>query len=142
MLDFSKLKTYSIRSRKSKVDRTLFAKPLEPGVSFGEFFDSLPNILKAKELREIAGAIGAARRAEKPVILMMGAHVVKCGLSPLVIDLIRRRIVTCVAMNGAGVIHDFEIALGGRTSEDVAAALKDGSFGMARETAGFINGAV
>ncbi|MGE5280272.1 MAG: hypothetical protein ACM3L6_05980, partial [Deltaproteobacteria bacterium] len=128
--------------RKSKVDKTLFAKPLEPGVSFGEFLDALPNILKARELREIVRAIGDARKAEKPVILMMGAHVIKCGLSPLVIDLIRRRIVTCVAMNGAGVIHDFEIALDGRTSEDVAAALKDGSFGMARETAGFINGAV
>jgi len=141
MLDFSKVKTYSIRGRKSKVDKTLFAKPLESKASFGAFLDSLPNILKARDLRAIVQAIVSARKKGKPVILMMGAHVIKCGLSPLVIDLIRRRIVTAVAMNGAGVIHDFEVAYGGQTSEDVAAALKDGSFGMVRETAAFINAA-
>ena len=142
MLDFNKVKTYSIRSRRSKVDMSLFAKPLKPKASARALLDALPDILKAKELREIVRAIVKARKKGRPVILMMGAHVIKCGLSPLVIDLIRRRIVTAVAMNGAGVIHDFEIAYGGRTSEDVASALKDGSFGMVRETAAFINAAV
>jgi len=141
MLDFTKVKTYSIRRRRSKVDTSLFAKPLKPRGSAQAFLRSLPNILKAKELREVAQAVVRARQKGKPVILMMGAHVIKCGLSPLVVDLIRRRLVTAVAMNGAGVIHDFEIAYWGETSEDVASALKDGSFGMVRETAAFVNAA-
>lgn len=141
MLDFSKVKTYSIRKRRSKVDTSLFAKPLKPKASARALLESFPNILKAKELREIVRAVVKARKKGKPVILMMGAHVIKCGLSPLVIDLIRRRVVTAVAVNGAGVIHDFEIAYWGETSEDVASALKDGSFGMVKETALFINAA-
>jgi len=141
MLDFNKVKTYSIRRRRSKVDTSLLAKPLKPKASARAFLDSLPNILKVKEFREVARHVVKARRRGKPVILMMGAHVIKCGLSPLVVDLVRRRIVTAVAMNGAGAIHDFELAYAGETSEDVAAALKDGSFGMVRETAAFINAA-
>jgi len=141
MLDFNKLKTYSIRQRRSKVGMSVFAKPLRPGASARALLESLPDVLKARELRQVVRAVLRARQKGKPVILMLGAHVIKCGLSPLVIDLIRRRLVTAVAMNGAGVVHDFEIAYGGRTSEDVASALKDGSFGMARETAAFINAA-
>lgn len=124
------------------MDRTLFAKPLEAGATLRSFFYSLPNLLKANELKEISRAIVVAKKKGKPVILMMGAHVIKCGLSPLVIDLIERGIVSAVATNGAGVIHDFEIAYWGATSEDVASALGDGSFGMARETADFINSAI
>lgn len=141
-MDLSKLKTYSIEKRKSKVDQKLFAKPLERGESFRVFLNSLPDILKAKDLKEVVRAVVSARRKNKPVIFLMGAHVIKCGLSPLVIELIEKGVVTAVAMNGAGAIHDFEIAYGGCTSEDVAAALKDGSFGMARQTADYINAAV
>lgn len=141
-MDLSKLKTYPIKERKSKVDQGLFARPLKRGGSFCAFFNSLPGLLKAKDLREIVKAVLVARRKKKPVIFLMGAHVIKCGLSPLVIELIERGVVTAVGMNGAGVIHDFEIAYCGSTSEDVAAALKDGSFGMARQTADYINAAI
>jgi hypothetical protein len=142
VLDFSKVRTYSIRKRRSKVNTALFARPLKPKASFGAFLDSLPALLKAKDFKQVVRAIVAARKKDKPVILMMGAHVIKCGLSPLVIDLVRRGIVTAVATNGAGAIHDFEIAYGGQTSEEVADTLKDGRFGMVRETAAFINTAV
>jgi len=141
-MDFSKIKTYSIRKRKNKVNTTLFAKPLRPNSSFRAFFDSIPNILKAKDLKQIVQAIVRAKRKKKPVIFLMGAHVIKCGLSPLVIELLEKDVVSSVSLNGAGVIHDFEIAFCGQTSEDVVSALKDGSFGMVRETADFINTAV
>jgi hypothetical protein len=141
-MDLSQLKTYSISSRKSKVDKSLLAKPLAARASFRSFLDSLPNILKAKELKEIVSAIVRARRKEKPVLLMMGAHVVKCGLSPLVVAFLEKGIFTSVSTNGAGIIHDFELAYCGQTSEDVACAIKDGSFGMARQTAEFLNGAI
>lgn len=141
-MDLSKLKTYSINTRKNKVDKSFLAKPLSATAGFRSFFDSLPNILKAKELREVVSAIVRARRKKKPVLLMMGAHVVKCGLSPLVIEFLEKGIFTSVSTNGAGIIHDFELAYCGQTSEDVACAIKDGSFGMARETAEFLNGAI
>ncbi len=141
-MDFPKLKTYSIKKRKSKVNRSLFAFPLKKGSAFRSFFDSLPNILKAKDLKEIVRAIIAARKKGKPVMFFMGAHVIKCGLSPVVIELIEKGIITSVAFNGACIIHDFEVAFCGSTSEDVASALKDGSFGMARETAEYLNGAI
>jgi hypothetical protein len=141
-MDLTKLKTVSINKRKSKINKALFAKTLPRGASFKDFFKSLPEILKAKELKDVVEAISLARSKKKPIMLMMGAHVIKCGLSPLVIDLIKANIITSVSLNGAGVIHDFEIAYCGSTSEDVAEALEDGSFGMVRETADFINGAV
>ena len=114
---------------------------MKAGSSFRNFLDSLPDILKAKDLRDVVSAIVLARKKNKPVMFLMGAHVIKCGLSPIVIELIQRGIVTSVALNGAGIIHDFELAFCGETSEDVLSALKDGSFGMARETADFINSA-
>ncbi|HQP91101.1 MAG TPA: hypothetical protein PLU24_00300 [Candidatus Omnitrophota bacterium] len=141
-MDFFKLKTYSIKKRKSKVDKSLLAFPLKKGASFKAFFDSLPNILKARDLKDVAGAIVSARRKGKPVMLLMGAHVIKCGLSPIVIKLIEKEIITSVAFNGAGIIHDFELAFCGSTSEDVAEALKDGSFGMAQETAEYLNDSI
>lgn len=141
-MDYSKLKTYSIKSRKNKVSQAIFARPLKAKAAFRSFFDSLPNVLKAKELNEVVAAIVLAYKKKKPVMFLMGAHVIKCGLSPIIIELIEKGIVTSVALNGAGVIHDFEIALCGSTSEDVTCALKDGSFGMVRETAEFINSAV
>jgi hypothetical protein len=141
-IDFKKIKTYSVFKRKSKVRISDFAKPAQKSSSFKEFYNSLPDVLAVTNLRRIVEAIKKARKKKKPVIFMMGAHVLKCGLSPLIIDLIRRKIVTAVALNGAGIIHDTEIAMLGRTSEDVDASIQDGTFGMAKETAGFINDAI
>ncbi len=141
-LDLTRLKTYPAGARKSKVRFDAFAKPCRKGTSFRRFYESLPNFLSVNEFRTIVDALVAAHRSRKTVLLMFGAHVIKVGLSPLLIDLIRRRVVTALAMNGAGVIHDFELAYMGATSEDVAAALADGSFGMARETHQFLNDAI
>ncbi len=139
--DFSRVRTISIRDRKSKVTPADFAVPFNAGRdSFAQFTRSLPGILAARDLRRIVEDIVGARRRGAPVILMMGAHVIKVGLSPLVIDLVKRGILTAVAMNSAAAIHDVETALWGKTSEDVAANMLDGSFGMAEETGRFING--
>ncbi len=142
MININKVKTYSIKKRRSKVELAYFAKPPLRKRSFSGFYDSLPNILKAKEIRAVVNAIIGARKKKKAVIFMAGAHVIKCGLNPVVIELIKKRVITCIALNGAGIIHDFEIAFGGKTSEDVGEGLKTGEFGMARETADFINNAV
>ncbi len=142
MININKVKTYSIKKRRSRVELAYFAKPPLRKRSFSGFYDSLPNILKAKEIRAVVNAIIGARKKKKAVIFMAGAHVIKCGLNPVVIELIKKRVITCIALNGAGIIHDFEIAFGGKTSEDVGEGLKTGEFGMARETADFINNAV
>lgn len=142
MLNINKVKTYSALKRKSRVEIADFAKPPARRRSFLGFYGSLPNILKAKEIRAIVRAVLEARAKKRAVIFMAGAHVIKCGLNPVVIELIKRGVITCIALNGAGVIHDFELALQGKTSEDVGENLKDGSFGMAAETAEFINNAV
>jgi len=102
----------------------------------------LPDILKAKDLRQVASDIASARKKKKAVIFMAGAHVIKCGLNPILIELIKKKVISCICLNGAGIIHDFEIAFQGKTSEDVAENLKNGSFGMGKETADFINQAV
>ena len=139
---FNGVKTYSVLKRKSKVEVEDFARPQGRGSSFSDFYHSFPNILKARDLHLVVEAVLKARKQKKSLIFMAGAHVIKCGLNPLVIDLLRKKAITCVCLNGAGIIHDFEIALQGRTSEDVAANLKDGKFGMGKETAEFINNAV
>jgi hypothetical protein len=133
-IDLSGLRTLSLADRKSKVSVSDFARPPRAGCSFAEFYAGLPHILFGDDLRTVVDAIARAHLAGRPVIFGMGAHVIKCGLSPVLIDLMERGIITCLAMNGAGAIHDVEIALAGQTSEDVAAGLKDGAFGMARET--------
>ena len=138
--DLSKVKTISIKKRKSKVTPDDFAKPFdELRDSFTTFIDSLPDILVARDLQDLVGDIVHARKKNKPVILMMGAHVIKVGLSPLLVDLLKRNIITAVAMNSAAAIHDVETAMWGETSEDVAVNMLDGRFGMARETAELIN---
>lgn len=142
MININKVKTYSVKARFSKVNAADFAKIPSKKATFKDFYKSLPDILKAKDLRAVVGAIVAARKKKKAVILMMGAHVIKCGLNPIIIELIKRKIITCVCLNGAGIIHDFELAFQAKTSEDVAENLKDGKFGMGRETAEFINDAV
>ncbi len=136
------LKTYSIKDRKSLVSTDDFAKVWHPGNSFNRFLDSLPSILAVKDLRDVISAITDAARNKKAVILGMGAHVIKVGLAPVIIDLMERGIISGVAMNGAGIIHDFELAMAGQTSEDVAGSLADGTFGMARETGQFLCDAV
>ena len=141
-LDFKKLKTYPLASRRSKVSHEAFARVGRKGASFRDFYRSLPQFLAARDLRIVVNAIVEARRRKKPVLWMFGAHVLKVGLNPLLIHLLRRKVVTALALNGAGVIHDFELAYMGCTSEDVAAALADGSFGMARETTRMINRAI
>ncbi|MDD5506067.1 MAG: deoxyhypusine synthase family protein [Candidatus Omnitrophica bacterium] len=142
MININKVKTYSVRERQSKVNLADFAQIPAKHKSFARFYNSLPNILKAKELRSVANDLVRARKKGKAVIFMAGAHVIKCGLNPVLIELIKKKVITCIALNGAGIIHDFEIAFQGKTSEDVAENLKTGKFGMGRETAEFINAAV
>jgi deoxyhypusine synthase len=142
MINLKKVKRYSIKTRFSKVNKGDFALKPAKGKSFAAFFDSLPNILKAKDLRAVTSDIVSARKRNKGVIFMAGAHVIKCGLNPVLIELLEKKIITCICLNGAGIIHDFEIAYQGKTSEDVAANLKDGKFGMGKETADFLNSAV
>jgi hypothetical protein len=141
MININKVKTYSLKTRFSKVDLKDFVKPPAKKRSFVSFYDSLPNILKAKDLRFTVDAIVKARKSKKAVIFMAGAHVIKCGLNPVLIDLIKKKVITCICLNGAGIIHDFELSFQGKTSEDVAENLKYGKFGMGRETADFLNNA-
>jgi len=142
MIDFNKIKTYSLKKRRSKVSKERFASVCKKGGNFKAFYNSLPKVLAANNFRKIVDSIVYARKKNKPVIFMLGAHVIKCGLNPVIIDLINRGIVKCITLNGAGVIHDFETAYIGSTSEDVAEGIQDGSFGMAKETAEFINSAI
>jgi len=141
-IDLAQVKTYPVQQRHSKVHREEIAQPFRRGEFFETFFHSLPNILAAKDLRELVQHILNAKENGKPIIVMMGAHVIKVGLSPVLIDLMHKGFITCLAMNGAGVVHDSELALLGQTSEEVAEGLADGTFGMARETGEFINHAV
>jgi len=134
--------TYPLKQRKSKVAAGVLGVPWRAEGKMRDFLGSLPRTLAAADLREIVQRIAAAVRAQRPVVLGMGAHPLKVGLSPLIIDLLERGILSAVAMNGAGIIHDFELAYHGETSEDVAEALGDGSFGMARETGEFLNSAI
>jgi deoxyhypusine synthase len=141
-LDLSKIKTYSLSDRPSKVKADDFARIWQKGSSFRVFLDSLPNILAGRDLRDVIAAIATAHADNRTIIFGLGAHVIKVGLNPVIIDLMERGIITSVAMNGAGIIHDAELAMIGQTSEDVATALEDGSFGMARETCDFLSEAV
>ncbi|MFH1189431.1 MAG: hypothetical protein V1682_01925 [Candidatus Omnitrophota bacterium] len=140
--DLRKIRTIPLNIRKCKVSIDDFAKTAKKGETFGRFYDSLPKILASVSLKSVVEAVVSAHKRNKMVIIMMGAHVIKCGLSPLIIDLMKRGVVKAVAFNGAGVIHDTEIAMIGRTSEDVGEGILDGSFGMAEETASFINEAI
>lgn len=141
-LSFDGLKTTSLLDRPSKVNIEDFGQPWLPGESFSRFMESLPGFLAANLLRQAVHAIAEAHCKGRTVILGMGAHAIKVGLNPILISALERGIFSGIALNGAGIIHDTELALAGKTSEDVAAQLKDGQFGMARETAGFIHEAV
>jgi hypothetical protein len=141
-LDLSKVHTYPLRSRGSKVAAGLLATPPRPGMRVSDFLRGLPPILAARDFRDATEEIAKRVRAGKRVVLGMGASPIKVGLSPLIIDLMQRGILAGVAMNGASIIHDFELAFAGETSEDVAASLSDGRFGMAEETGRFLNRAI
>ncbi len=141
-LDLSRLRRTSLHKRKSKVTFRGFASPVRKGMSFSAFLAGLPDFLAAKDFRTVVQAVVRARRRGAPVLLGIGAHFIKVGLSPLLLQGLSDGIFDGIAMNGAGVIHDVELALAGKTSEDVASQLADGSFGMARETGRFIHAAV
>jgi hypothetical protein len=132
--DLSRVRTTSIRGRRSLVSVEGFGRPLGPGARVGDFLDALPRFLGAESLRALAAAAAASRRRGRGVVLAMGGHVVKTGCSPFVVDLMERGLVTAVALAGSTAIHDFEIALTGGTSEDVAEGLPGGAYGMAEET--------
>ncbi len=141
-IDLSRIRTIPLRGRGNKVALEEFAQPPQVGRSFADFLASLPHVLTGEDFRWVVEAVVTAHRSGRPVIVGMGAHVIKCGLSPVIIDLMQRGIITAVALNGSGAIHDFEIALIGQTSEDVAAGLLDGTFGMVRETGELMNQAI
>ncbi|MBN1593806.1 MAG: hypothetical protein JW941_11240 [Candidatus Coatesbacteria bacterium] len=139
--DLARIRPTRLDERPSKVDLSLRAKPHTKGASLSEFLVSLPDVLAAGDFRKIVMEIVEARENSRQFVWAMGAHSIKCGLSPVICDLIRRGIITAVALNGAGMIHDFELAFMGRTSEDVGPQLDNGEFGMAKDTADFLNGA-
>jgi hypothetical protein len=141
-LDLTGVQTYPLSSRKSKVTLADFARPHAAGGSFAGFLDSLPRILGGQSLRALVSDVLRARSLAKPIVWGLGAHVLKVGLSPVLIDLVERGFVTGIALNGAGIVHDFELAVAGQTSEDVEDALGSGAFGMARETGEEINRAI
>jgi hypothetical protein len=141
-LDLSGLRTTSIHQRAGKVRAANLARPYHEGTGVKGLLDSLPRILAAESLRDVVEAILNARSSGKPVVWGLGGHVIKCGLAPVLLDLMRRGYATAFALNGAAAIHDFEIAIAGSTSEDVESVLPDGSFGTAEETGREMNAAI
>lgn len=137
----SAVRTVPVARRANKVSAGEFAHPPGDDRSFAAFLDSLPDVLVARDFRAVVDAIVSAAARHRGVIVMLGGHVVKTGLAPLLLDLMRRGVITHVAMNGSAAIHDYEMARFGATSEDVAAGLRDGTFGMAEETGREMNAA-
>lgn len=140
--DLSGLKTYSLHDRYSKVNVEHFGKPLKENSSLRSFMNSLPKQLLGHDFPELVQRLAKAHRAGRPIIMGMGAHVIKVGLNPLIIDLMERSIITGLAMNGACIVHDAEIAMAGSTSEEVGDVLGDGAFGAAKETGEVLNSAI
>jgi hypothetical protein len=141
-INVSDLKTYPLKKRHSKVRISDFAKSWRKGGSFSRFYRALPDILAVKTLRAVARAIAQAHRRGRPVIVGIGAHVIKVGLTPILVTWMEQGLITAVAMNGAGIIHDFELALMGHTSEEVDDEIDDGRFGMTEETGRILNEAI
>lgn len=138
-LSLEAVKTYPLSSRPSKVSLDDFAQPIQQNSSLNDFLGGLPNILAVQSLRELATRIHKARELQKPIIWGIGGHVIKTGLAPVIIDLMKRGLVTAIAANGSVLVHDCEIALVGSTSEDVDATLGAGAFGGAEETGQLLN---
>ena len=141
-IDPAKLSTYSLFDRDSKVGLAALGRVWDPATGLAGWLDGLPDALAARDLREVARAIARARRGGKLVAWGMGAHSIKVGLGPLLVDLIERGVIGALLVNGACLVHDFELAFAGRTSEDVGAVLGAGAFGMARETGTLVNGMI
>ncbi len=141
-IDREKVTTVPARRRHSKVKRTQEAQPYQAGTSFSGFLEGLPGILGAADLRAVIAAAVKAKRKNKLLLWGFGAHLIKVGLAPIVVDLMERGLLDGLMMNGAGCVHDLELAMMGRTSEDVGPALDDGTFGMARETSAELNAAI
>jgi len=138
-IDLTRIKTIPFSTRKSKTQVKDFARPLSKKKSIKEFLDNLPKYLKSNDLKALVNAIYQARIKKKPIIFMFGAHIVKLGLSPVIIDLMRNKFISLLSTNGAGAIHDFEIGVWGKTSEEVEKGLQKGSFGMSEETSRLFN---
>ena len=138
-ITFGGVRTYPLASRKSKVNVSQFARPVGSKVSLARFLDALPDILAARDLRTSLSSFHLAKKQKKAILWGLGGHVIKVGLGPLLVDLMKRGFVSGVAMNGAAMIHDFEVAMVGNTSEDVETGLGRGQFGMAEETGKYIN---
>lgn len=141
-IDLSKVQTYPLSNRHSKVSLATFATPAHSGASFGHFLTTLPDILIGADFRNLVQNLSDTIQNNKTIAIGIGGHVIKCGLAPILIDLMKRGWISAIAMNGSTSIHDVEIAMNGQTSEDVAEGLKDGSFGMAQDTGEFINHAI
>lgn len=142
-IDTSAVKTYSIKTRDNKVNvAEHFAKPVTPGMSCAGLLDAMPRLLGADSIRAVADSIVQARTQDRPVVLAMGGHVIKCGLQPVLKSLIEADVITAVAMNGSAAIHDFEVSLVGATSEEVGDVLHSGDFGFSDETGGGMNQAL
>ena len=141
-LELSGVKTYPLAERHSKVGLEHFGRPHVPGGSLAAFLETLPRLLGAEALLKVASEVVRARSLGRPVLWGLGAHVLKVGLSPLLIDLMERGFVSGLALNGAGIVHDFELAAVGQTSEEVEVGLGSGGFGMARETGEQVNAAI
>ncbi len=141
-LNLARLRTYPLGTRHSKVKMSDSATPWRRGGSFQKFLHTLPNILAGQTFKNVVSAIVEARQRGKPVILGMGAHPTKVGLNPILVDLMRKEVITAVAVNGAVVIHDFELAYQGQTSEEVEAEIDSGRFGMAEDTGRILNEAI
>jgi deoxyhypusine synthase len=140
-IDLSRVRTYPLASRHSKVESPSLGRPVSSGATLRDWLGSLPDLLAARDLRDAARELARRHRGGGRILLGMGAHPIKVGLSPLIVDWIDRGVLAGLAMNGAGIIHDFELAAVGGTSEEVADQLADGSFGMAEETGRFLNAA-
>jgi hypothetical protein len=140
--DLRRLTTIPVAGRQNKVDSSLLASPPGDDRSFAAFLAALPDVLAARDLRAVIAGVADAARARRGVVLLVGGHVIKVGVGPLIRSLMARRVVTHLALNGAAAIHDFELAAYGGTSEDVESGLADGSFGMAEETGAEMNAAV
>ena len=140
--DLTRVRTVPVAVRRNKVDPHVLAVPPTTDRTFAAFLASLPDVLAARDFRLVVDAVVEARRAHRGVILLLGGHVIKVGLGPLVTTWLERGLVTHVALNGAAAIHDYELAAFGGTSEDVESGLADGSFGMAEETGAEMNAAI
>jgi hypothetical protein len=141
-IDLARVRTVPVAGRPNKVRSEDFARPPRPDASFRDFLESLPQILQARSLLAVIDAMADAARDRRPVVCMMGGHIIKTGVGPVLIDLVRRGVITHLASNGSAVIHDYELARWGGTSEDVEAGLTDGTFGMAEETGREMNEAI